>query len=127
MEEDYEYLVGNVYFDPDKELQCRCAVTRISQKGRNIIAFFKRIIEGEVEEDEFDDKEIHVAEVEKILGIYLSEDAVDELNMFIESSTRLNSAENKKNNTWINGVNKNKSSTRLSGASTRSIGAEKQK
>ena len=80
----------------------------------------KRILEGEVEEDEFDDKEIHVAEVEKMLGIYLSEDAMDELNMFIESSTRLNSAENKKNNRWINGVNKNE-------RSTRSICAEKQK
>ena len=112
--EDY-----NVYFDPDKELQCRCVVTRISQKGRKIIAFFKRIIEGEVAEDEFDDKGIHVAEIEKMLDIYLSEDAVDELNMM-----NLIDVENKSNNTWSNDVDENESSTRLSGVSTRLIDAK---
>ena len=122
--EEYKFLVGNVYFDPDKELQCRCVVTRISQKGRNIIAFFKRIIEGEVAEDEFDDKGIHVAEIEKLLDIYLSENAVDELNMFVEKSTRLIDAENKSNNTWSNDVDENESSTRLSGVSTRLIDAK---
>ena len=124
--EDYEYLIGNVYFDPDKELQSRCVVTRISQKGRNIIAFLKRIIEGEVEENEFDKKGIHVVNVEKMLGIYLSEDAVDELNAFIESSTKVIDAKNKNksNNTWSNDVDEEENSTRFGDASTRSIVAE---
>ena len=32
--ENYEYLIGCVYFDPDKELQCRCVVTRIAIKQK---------------------------------------------------------------------------------------------
>ena len=77
-----------MYFDPDKELQCRCVVTRIEQKGRNIIALYKRIIDNKVEDEEFDINGVHVAEIEKMLGVYLSEDAIEELNVFIEARTK---------------------------------------
>ena len=78
---DYEYLIGSVYFDPDKELQCRCVVTRIEQKGRNIIALYKRIIDNKVEDEEFDINSVHVAEIKKMLGVHLSEDDVEKLRI----------------------------------------------
>jgi hypothetical protein len=70
--EDYEYLVGNIYYDADDDLECNCIVTRIEQmndRNRFIIAWFKRIINGAAEEAEYDF--IHVAEVEKMLGVHL--------------------------------------------------------
>jgi hypothetical protein len=71
--EDFEYLIGNIYYDPDEDLECNCIVTRIEEtRDRNhfIVAWFKRIINGVAEEQEFDFT--HVSEVEKMMGVYLN-------------------------------------------------------
>ena len=45
----------------------------------------KRIIEDKVEDEEFNTNSIQVTKVKKMFGVYLSEDAVEELNFFIET------------------------------------------
>ena len=64
---DYEYLVGNIFYDPDEDLKCNCVVTRIDTYRGNIVAYVKRILNDEVEESEH--SSIHVAEVEKLIAI----------------------------------------------------------
>ena len=71
-------------------------MTRIAIKDRNIVAFYKRIIENEVEDEEYDINNVHVTEVEKMLGIYLSEDAVEELNVFVKTNSTNECASAKK-------------------------------
>ena len=84
-EEDFHYLIDNVYYDPDEDIQCNCLVTRITTKAaRNIVAYFKRIINGIPEENEYD--YIHVAEVEKMMGTYLEPEIDENVNSFIENS-----------------------------------------
>jgi hypothetical protein len=72
-----------VYYDPDEDIQSNCLVTRVvTVQGRNIVAYFKRIINGIPEEEEYDF--IHVAEVERMLGTYLEPEEDENVNSFLE-------------------------------------------
>jgi hypothetical protein len=85
-EEDFHYLIDNVYYDPDEDIECNCLVTRIvTVKGRNIVAYFKRIINGNPEEEEYDF--IHVAEVEKMMGTYLEAEDDENINALLEDAS----------------------------------------
>ena len=71
-EEDYYYLVGLEFYDPEEDI--RAVVTRIEVEGRSrhIVGYYKRIINDIVEEKEH--QRMHVAEIEKLLGIYVNDD-----------------------------------------------------
>jgi hypothetical protein len=81
---DYEYLVGNIFYDPDEDLKCNCVVTRISTYKGNIDAYVKRIINDTIEDEEH--SSIHVAEVEKLIGTYLSENELSEIKLGLQST-----------------------------------------
>jgi len=70
--EDYYYLVGLEFYDPEEDM--RVVVTRIEVKGRSrhIVGYYERIINDTVEEKEY--QLMHVAEIEKLLGIYADDD-----------------------------------------------------
>ena len=76
--EYYDYLIDNVYYDTDEDLQCLCLVTRIEILSNNdIVGYFKRIVNNIPEEEEYDC--IHVAEIERMIGTYMEvEDLGDE-------------------------------------------------
>ena len=91
-EEDFHYLIDNVYYDSDEDIQSNCLVTRIvTVQGRNIVAYFKRIINGIPEDDEYDF--IHVAEVERMMGTYLEPEEDERVNSFLEYDIQENGCE----------------------------------
>jgi hypothetical protein len=67
--EDFYYLIELFFFDPDIDKEC--IVKEIRQQGGYIIAVYVCLREG-IETDE--EGKMHVADVEKLLGIHLSED-----------------------------------------------------
>jgi len=71
-EEDYYYLVGLEFYDPEEDM--KAVVTRIEVEGRSrhIVGYYKRIIDDIVEEQEH--HRMHVAEIEKLLGIFNDDD-----------------------------------------------------
>ena len=82
---DFEYLVDNVYYDPDEDLKCLCIVTRIVEdKKRNIVGYFKRIIDNIPEEEEHD--YIHVADIEIMMGTYMDVRSDGEVNQLLDDT-----------------------------------------
>ena len=71
-EEDYYYLVGLEFYDPDEDM--KCVVTRIEVEGRSryIVGYYKRIIHDVVEDREH--QRMHVADIEKLMGIFAPDD-----------------------------------------------------
>ena len=67
--EDFYYLVELVFFDPD--IDSECVVKEIREQGGYIIAVYVCLKEG-IETGKMG--KMHVADVEKLLGIHLSED-----------------------------------------------------
>jgi hypothetical protein len=71
-------------------LKCNCVVTRIDTYRGNIVAYVKRILNDTVEDEEH--SSIHVAEVEKLIGTYLSENELSEIKLSL--NLRENEIEN---------------------------------
>ena len=79
--ENFEHLVGNIFYDPDyQELNI---VTRIGVVRKNIVGWLAKIVRGEQQPEEH--ASMHVADIEQLLGIYQDEDSemVNLGNIFI--------------------------------------------
>jgi hypothetical protein len=81
--EDFEHLVGNIFYDPDvQELNI---VTRIDVYRNSIIGWLAKIVDGVQQGDEH--ASMHVAEIEKLLGVYQSIDD-EEQGMLAREATK---------------------------------------
>ena len=98
---DYDYLIGNIFYDPDEDIKCECIVTRIDTYRGNIVAYVKRIINNIVENEEHSC--VHVAEVEKLLGTYLSENELNEIKLCLSNKeNEIIEKENQSKKRWFN-------------------------
>jgi hypothetical protein len=79
--EDYEHLVGCIFYDPEKhDLNI---VTRIDINNKYLFGHLAKIVDG-VQDDRRHDR-MHVAEIEKLLGIY-SQDDDSEVHIHVVSN-----------------------------------------
>jgi len=64
--EDYEHLVGCIFYDPEyHELDI---VTRVDEEKGKLVGWLSKIVDGV--QAEVEHERMHVAEIEKLLGIY---------------------------------------------------------
>ena len=67
--EDFFYQIDLIFYDPD--IDSECIVKNVLVRNGNIVAEYKRLKDG-IEQGQLES--IHVAEVEKLLGIHLSDE-----------------------------------------------------
>jgi hypothetical protein len=94
--EDYEHLVGCIFYDPD--VQEMNIVTRVDVYNRNIVGYLAHVVDGVQDGDEH--ASMHVAEIEKLLGVYLSDD--DEILRVSAKRVAVADSSNGKGNFYIN-------------------------
>ena len=80
--EDFEHLVGNIFYDPD--VQEMNIVTRIDVYNRNIVGWLAKVVDGVQQGDEH--ATMHVADIEKLLGVYQPVDGEERGMVAMEST-----------------------------------------
>jgi hypothetical protein len=85
--EDYEHLVGCIFYDP--EYQELDIVTRVDEEKGKLVGWLSKIVDGV--QAEVEHERMHVAEIEKLLGIYeLEEGDEDGGRAYIAGHDHLN-------------------------------------